>query len=403
MRTTVTETIMCHGLRTFVSLALLASATACGGSSDAPASKTAPAATVEGAKPEADLATVTLSPEAQKHLALETTKVAIEPVSLTRTVGGEMLVPPGKSVAVTAPIAGTLTAGRGAAVGPIRKGDTIFEIVPVQQTDRDVRAEADRAVQEAHARLTQTTQRAQRLEQLLREGSASARSVEEAQADRAIAAAAAEAARKRLESVAGATAGARGEVALTAPFDGYVTALHAAAGQVVSAGAPVADVAQTTALWIRAPVYVGDLSSLDATQPALIAALGHETTGPWRPLRRVTGPPSADSTAASVDLYFAPVGGAPIASRPGERVAVRLPLQSSDRALVIPQSAVVYDLNGGTWVYVQRAPHQFARRRVELGGPAGRKVVVARGLTEGVTVVTAGAAELFGTEFYVTK
>ena len=83
----------------------------------------------------------------------------------------------------------------------------IFELVPLQQAERDVRAEAERAVQEADARLTQTTQRAQRLEQLLKEGSASVRSVEEAQADRAVAAAAAEAARKRLESAAGCPSG----------------------------------------------------------------------------------------------------------------------------------------------------------------------------------------------------
>ncbi len=102
---------------------------------------------------------MTLSPEAQKHLAIQTMKVAMAPVSLTRTVGGETIVPPGKSVAVTAPIAGTLVAGRAAAIGPVRRGDVIFELVPLQQAERDVRGEAERAVQEAEARLTQATQR----------------------------------------------------------------------------------------------------------------------------------------------------------------------------------------------------------------------------------------------------
>ena len=49
---------------------------------------------------------MTLSPEAEKHLAIQTMKVAIEPVALSRTVGGETMVPPGKSVLVTAPMAG---------------------------------------------------------------------------------------------------------------------------------------------------------------------------------------------------------------------------------------------------------------------------------------------------------
>lgn len=369
--------------------------------SPAPAASS-PAAKVANPKPESELATVTLSPEAEAHLAIKTMKVSIEPVVQSRTVGGETIVPPGKSVVITAPMPGILKAGPAAAIGPVRRGDVVFELVPLQQGERDVRADAQRLVQEAEARLTQTTQRAQRLEQLLKEGSASARSVEEAQADRAVAAAAAEAARKRLDSATRLPVGPLGEVMLTAPFDGFITELRAASGQTIAAGAPVADLAQTGGLWIKAPVYVGDLASLDASQPASVAALGQESSGPWRQARRVTGPPAANASAASVDLFFAlPAGDRLI--RPGERLAIRLPLKSSQRALVVPQSAVVYDANGGTWVYEQRAPHQFARRRVELGGPAGGNIVVARGLAEGVTVVTVGAAELYGTEFYVSK
>ena len=126
-------------------------------------------------------------------------------------------------------------------------------------------------------------------------------------------------------------------------------------------------------------------------------------SGPWHAARRVTGPPAANASAATVDLFFDLPGDARLATRPGERLAVRLPLKSVERALVVPQSAVVYDVNGGTWVYEQRAPHQFARRRVELGGPAGANVIVVRGLKDGMTIVTTGAAELYGTEFYVGK
>jgi len=50
-----------------------------------------------------------------------------------------------------------------------------------------------------------------------------------------------------------------------------------------------------------------------------------------------------------------------------------------------------------------KAPHTFARRRVEISGPSGASLVVSRGLTEGLRIVTVGAAELYGTEFYVSK
>jgi hypothetical protein len=50
-----------------------------------------------------------------------------------------------------------------------------------------------------------------------------------------------------------------------------------------------------------------------------------------------------------------------------------------------------------------RAPHVFTRRRVELGDPTASGTVVTRGLEANVRIVTVGAAELYGTEFYVSK
>jgi RND family efflux transporter MFP subunit len=384
---------------------LLLSLTNCGGSP--PPSQTAvPTAKIQNAKPEGDLTTITLSPEAEAHLALQTRQVSLQPIEQTRTVGGEAMVPAGRAVVVTAPVAGTLApgAGRGAAIGRANAGQVIFELVPLQPSERDDRAQADREVKETAARLDEAASRLRRLEGLLREGSASARSVEEARTAHAVAAAASDAARLRLAALDRLPIGARGAIALAAPFAGVVTAVHGAAGQTMAAGAPVFEIAQTDALWVRVPLYAGDISSVDASKPAAVARLGDDRSGPWRSARRVAGPPAASASAASVDLYFELLN--PNADvRPGERVAVRLTLRSSsaERAIVIPQSAVVYDLHGGTWVYEVRAPHAFARRRVEIAGPVSSGVVVRRGLAEGATIVTVGAAELYGTEFYVNK
>lgn len=68
-------------------------------------------------------------------------------------------------------------------------------------------------------------------------------------------------------------------------------------------------------------------------------------------------------------------------------------------ALEVPASAILTDINGGEWVYVETAPHQYERRRVEVARIIGGRAMLARGLASGVRVVTAGAAELFGTEF----
>lgn len=365
--------------------------------------KPAAAAKVQGAKPEAELSTVTLTAESEQHLALQTAKVSMDTVTPSRTVGGEAVVPPGSSVIVTAPVAGTLAASAdaGAAGTTVMKGHALFSLVPLQASDRDVNADAQRQVKEAEAHLTEARTRLARLEQLLKDGAASQRSVEEARTVQAVAAAAYDAARQKLESSTRVPVGASGELAVRAPFNGIITALRAAPGQTVAAGAPLAEMSQAGATWLRVPVYAGDVATIDGTKAAAFSVLGHDSAAVWKSASRVTGPPAADPMAASVDLFYAPDG--PAALRPGERLSVRLPLKGSTRALVVPQSAVVYDVGGGSWVYEMKAPHVYARRRVELGGAAGTNLVVKRGIAEGITIVTVGAAELYSTEFYVSK
>jgi len=381
---------------------MAAIAPACGGSPP-PAPKPAPAASVQNSKPESELATITLTAESEKHLALKTATVEMGSVGASRLLGGEAVVAPGRSVVITAPMAGTLAAGRAPSVGPIAKGAPVFELLPLQAGDRDALGAAEREFQEAEARATELDQRVKRLEGLLKEGSASQRSVEEARAERTIAQAAATAASKKLTALKRVPIGPGGELAITSPIAGTITALRAAPGQTVGAGAPLADIAELNSLWIRVPMYAGDAASVDRSKNASVTGLGHEATGPWRDAQPVTGPPSADPAAASVDIYYALTGAASI--QPGERLSVRVPLVRTTpvRSLIIPASAVVYDLSGGAWVYEQKAPHVFVRRRVEISSSSGNQLVVARGLREGSQIVTVGVAELYGTEFYVGK
>ena len=78
---------------------------------------------------------------------------------------------------------------------------------------------------------------------------------------------------------------------------------------------------------------------------------------------------------------------------------VELPLTSTEQGLVVPDTAVLYDIHGATWVYEDLGGNAYTRRRIEVARHAGDRAVVRRGLTEGTKVVTAGTAELFGTEF----
>ena len=89
--------------------------------------------------------------------------------------------------------------------------------------------------------------------------------------------------------------------------------------------------------------------------------------------------------------------------RPGQRVSVTLSLTGADQQNVVPWSAVLHDVHGGTWVYEALGEHVYARRRVEVQDVVDGGAVLARGPAAGTKVVSVGAAELFSTEFGPAK
>ena len=80
-----------------------------------------------------------------------------------------------------------------------------------------------------------------------------------------------------------------------------------------------------------------------------------------------------------------------------------LPLKGEAESLVVPYAAILYDHNGGAWVYESVGKHGYARRRVVVDHVVGTEAVLAKGPKPGTKVVTDGAAELFGTEFAGSK
>jgi hypothetical protein len=70
---------------------------------------------------------------------------------------------------------------------------------------------------------------------------------------------------------------------------------------------------------------------------------------------------------------------------------------------VLPWSAVIHDIYGGQWVYEELGEGKFVRRRVEVEWVQDGHAVLRRGPPVGASIVTAGAAELSGTEFGFAK
>ncbi|WP_153067167.1 efflux RND transporter periplasmic adaptor subunit [Steroidobacter cummioxidans] len=171
--------------------------------------------------------------------------------------------------------------------------------------------------------------------------------------------------------------------------------LHAAQLQRAQFGPAIDALNTMTDVWIRVSVPVGDLIRVQSAGDARVGAIGGQQQTAAKP---VPGPPSANATWATVDLYYAMKN--PGASfRIGQRVAINLPANRQAKGLAIPHSAVLLDIYGGEWVYVTTADHTYERRRVEVAAVQDGVALLSRGLHPGDRVVAAGAAELFGTEF----
>ena len=384
---------------------MLASALAAVGCSPSGPAKSPAPAKVANPQKEADLTTVTLTPEAERRLGIETAVLAAAPLQAERTLGGEMLVPPGRSVPVTAPVAGRVDAVDGMRLASglgVRQQQVVLRLTPLSAPPRDLRVTYEADLAAAKARFDAAQTQLDRAKQMLKDQVGSQRGLEQAQQEFLQAKASYDAARERLERTGTKPLDADVSVPISPPFDGTVGRLLAAPGQVVAAGATLFELENLMTLWVRVPVYVGDLGTFRGEGGALVESLGAQGGAERRPARRVTGPPAANALASSADLFFEVANG-DRAFRPGERVSVILSSAGEATGLTVPASAVAYDYHGGAWIYVKTAPGVYLRQRVEVARTVGTSVVLARGGEPGAQVVTAGVAELFGTEFGAGK
>lgn len=400
----------------------------------APAKGASPS-TLEKAPQEEALAIVKLTPEAEQRLGIVTVPVERRPSRRTRTFGGEVMIPAGQSSIATAPVPGTLMPpDKGAIPKPgaqVVAGQPIYKFVPLLAPDRATPNQAEQ-VQMINARATLIAQQItaagdvdrgkaevdvakiafERAKKLQSDSVGSVRDVDETRARMQIAErtlAAAEARKKVLDQLAMEAAEGRtpAPIEMTAPQAGLLRRLIAVSGQTVSSGEPIFEIVNLDRIWIRVPIYVGLSSTLDLAADAEVRPLTSNKRATPRRAVPIEAPPTADPLASTADLYFE-LENADARLRPGERVGVTVFEQGDAESLVVPEKAVIYDIYGGTWVYVRDGEHRYRRRRIVVrtttdDPSAGRLAVLIDGPSVGTPVVTDGAAELFGTEFGTGK
>lgn len=292
---------------------------------------------------EQDLVTVTLEPEAEARIGVETTPAIRQLVATRRTLAGEVIAPAADASAAT----------RYAAAPSMD---------PAQLATAQI--EADAAVERADVALRVSRQRETRVQRLFERG---------------------------LES-----AGARDD-ARAATLTAQAT-LQAARRQRALLGDSVMSERTPSRVWVRAAIYVGDLERIDRTSPARVVALGPGSRS--RKAVPVAAPPTASARSGAAFVFYE-VDNADGALNMGERVEVDVPSRETEPALTVPEAALLYDSHGGEWVYERTAEHVYTRRRVSVRTVTDGVVVLDRGATDGAQIVAQGAAELLGVEFHI--
>ncbi len=322
---------------------------------DSAPGKSPPAAKITTPTKEADLATLTLTPEAEKRLGIVTVPVERRKLARSRLFGGEVILP--------AQAAGDTNVQR----------QSLFTILPTLSSAELVRVaqsqiDADGQVDQARVQLDAAKVSLARAEQLLRDKAGIARLVDEA----------------------------RVQVSLTE------SGLRTTLARRELLGPPVLDAVNPARVWVRVPVYVGDVARVNTAAEARVGALSGNADAASRSAKPVSAPPSANAAAATVDLFYE-LQNTDGALRLGQRVGVTVPLRDDEESLVVPFSAVVHDVQGGAWVYERTAPQSYTRRRVQMQRVVGEFAALASGVKPGANIVTTGVAELFGTEFGAGK
>lgn len=387
-------------------------------------------AAVENRVKESELTTIRLTADAERRLNIQLVAAERKAISLPHRLPGEVLIPPGRAIVVSAPVAGLLS--RPAKFSSslmcgqsVQCGDPLFILQPGETGDgksfitadrinlsraiadlTNSRIEAEGSLEQARVRVAAAEIKLKRADDLRMQGAGAQRAYDDARAELDLSTAQRNALQERVATISrvlsSLESSEQSAVTITAPLSGRVSAIHAAFGQVTPAGSALLEITAPDPVWIRVPIYVGELADVNTDANARVRGLTGGIDRPTLEAARVLVPGSADVRAATVNLFYE-AANPNEALRPGQRVEVELPSTTSAESLVVPRAALLFDIHGGAWVYENTAPLTYMRKRVNVRDIVGDMVALERGIGPGARIVTAGAAELFGTEFGAGK
>ncbi|HEU0294662.1 MAG TPA: hypothetical protein VFR47_18115 [Anaerolineales bacterium] len=89
-----------------------------------------------------------------------------------------------------------------------------------------------------------------------------------------------------------------------------------------------------------------------------------------------------------------------LTEKAAERIGVQTVAVSGNE---VPYAAVIYDIEGNTWIYTSPEPLTFIRAQIEIDHIEGDTAILSESLATDLNVATVGVAELWGTETGVSK
>jgi cobalt-zinc-cadmium efflux system membrane fusion protein len=370
--------------------------------------KSQPPAKVQNAVKETDLTTVILTPEAENRLGIKLAAVELRSIEKNRNYGGQVVPVSGHSITVSAPLSGTLLLPENglvpAAGKHISSSEPIYQLLLALVPQDFLSVQEEVSLRQADVELAEKV--VKRAKQLHDDKAGSLKELEQAQSQLYKSLASLKIAETKLELLEKGeiNSAAKGLSSLTirSPIDGIIQKVHVSPGQTVTVSQALVDITSIDPVWIKVPVYVGDLTSIDPNQPAKVHNLGDFAAVEIHVAEPVVASFTADPQSATVDIFYELPNTGSI-YRPGQKVSVTIPLKVSEQTLVVPYSSILYDMYGGTWVYENTGPQKYVRRHIELLHVLDGLAVLSRGPAVGAKVVSAGATELFGTEFGVGK
>lgn len=311
-----------------------------------------------------------------------------------------VIVPGREQVSKTINATGTIAARRDMPVGIAGEGGVVERVYvePGQWVnDGQVLARIDRSVQTQEARQLAASVNVARADAELAQNEldraqalVSRGFISKAEIDQKRAARDAAAARVRVAQAQLAGAQARiGRLDIRAPAAGLVLERNVEAGQVVGAGAgALFRIAQGGQMEVQAKLAEEDLAAIHVGAPAVVTPVGTDVkiAGSVWQISPIVDPTNRQGIARVAVPYQKLL-------RPGAFAEVTLTSGSADVPL-LPQSAVLSDEQGHSFVYVVDDQNRVQRRPVTIGEVDERGVTIASGLSGQERIVASAGAFL---------